>query len=117
MIINIHPSNLFGLPQIIIISPQIPMSAFLFVATVVATTLARTSANNKSSDSDRSVEGTIRYDLSVAHKACNYFGMDELVWNHISARHGSRWLITPGRRMWDAIEPSDIVSASDNCTA
>ena len=83
----------------------------------VTTALAFSLTRKTSNEDDDSVEASLRYTLSIAHKACNYYGMDELVWNHISARHESGWLITPGRMMWDAIEPSDIVPASDNCTA
>ncbi|GMI26080.1 hypothetical protein TeGR_g13942 [Tetraparma gracilis] len=43
--------------------------------------------------------------------------MDELVWNHISARFEDGWLITPGRMHWDEIKPADIIRASDNVTA
>lgn len=58
-----------------------------------------------------------RFDLAVAHRVSNLYGMDELVWNHISARHGSGWLITPGTMHWDEIGPSDIKMCSDNVTA
>ena len=43
--------------------------------------------------------------------------MDDLVWNHISARFESDYLITPGDLMWDMIEPEDLVRSSGNITA
>ena len=48
--------------------------------------------------------------------------MDDLTWNHISARvdgdgDGDNFLVTPGDRLWDDIEPKDLVLASDNVTA
>lgn len=48
----------------------------------------------------------------------NYFGMDDLNWNHISARSNDGGiLITPGDQLWDMIEPEDIVKDSENLTA
>ena len=54
-------------------------------------------------------------------------GLDMLVWNHISARvlcvdksnrtQASKFLITPGRMMWNRITPKDLVLESDNITA
>lgn len=43
--------------------------------------------------------------------------MDDLVWNHISARCGDKTLITPGGMLWDEITPESIVSSSGNVTA
>lgn len=50
-------------------------------------------------------------ELACAHWATNHFGMDDLNWNHISARSngGGGILITPGDRLWDMIEPAHIV--------
>ncbi|GMI06705.1 hypothetical protein TrVE_jg8086 [Triparma verrucosa] len=67
--------------------------------------------------SEKSEEDALRYDLAVAHAMCHEYGMDELVWNHISARYASGWLITPGKMHWDEIGPKDIMMASDNVTA
>ena len=62
-------------------------------------------------------EKILRYDLAVAHRLTAKYGMDMLVWNHISARHRSGCLITPGRKMWGAINPEDLVFSSSNVTA
>ena len=77
-------------------------------------------------------EASLRYDLAVAHRLVAKMGMDMLVWNHISARflcddnHSSkrsstdpplRFLITPGRKLWNRITPHDLVLESDNVTA
>ena len=53
----------------------------------------------------------LRADLACAHWATNHFGMDDLNWNHISARSNADGgiLITPGDRLWDMIEPAHIV--------
>ena len=60
----------------------------------------------------------LREDLAAAHWATNHFGMDDLVWNHISARcSDGTILITPGELLWDAVTPDKIVKQSDNSTA
>lgn len=60
----------------------------------------------------------LRKSLSVAHKMTAKLGMCELVWNHISARIGDDFLITPGNRLFADVEPEHLVKASDsvNCT-
>jgi len=65
----------------------------------------------------RKEELALRYDLAVAHRLTAMYGMDMLVWNHISARFRSGCLITPGRKMWSKINPSDLVFSSTNVTA
>jgi lactate dehydrogenase-like 2-hydroxyacid dehydrogenase/ribulose-5-phosphate 4-epimerase/fuculose-1-phosphate aldolase/SAM-dependent methyltransferase len=62
-------------------------------------------------------EKAIRYDLAVAHRLTAKYGMDMLVWNHISARFRNGCLVTPGRKMWSSINPSDLVYSSSNVTA
>jgi len=62
-------------------------------------------------------EKALRYDLAVAHRLTAKYGMDMLVWNHISARHRNGCLITPGRKMWGKITPDDLVYSSTNVTA
>jgi len=62
-------------------------------------------------------EKAIRYDLAVAHRLTAKYGMDMLVWNHISARFRTGCLITPGRKMWGQIKPEDLVYSSTNVTA
>ena len=60
----------------------------------------------------------LRRDLACAHWATNFFGMDDLNWNHISCRSNEGGiLITPGDRLWDMIEPEHIVKDSENLTA
>jgi phosphoglycerate dehydrogenase-like enzyme/ribulose-5-phosphate 4-epimerase/fuculose-1-phosphate aldolase/SAM-dependent methyltransferase len=63
-------------------------------------------------------EQRMRLELSDAYRITREFGMDELVWNHISVllSDGS-FLITPGNRMFDDIGPSDLVKSSGNVTA
>jgi ribulose-5-phosphate 4-epimerase/fuculose-1-phosphate aldolase len=63
-------------------------------------------------------EQRMRVELSDAYRITREFGMDELVWNHISVllSDGS-FLITPGSRMFDDIAPDDLVKSSGNITA
>jgi len=65
----------------------------------------------------RKQEMALRHDLAVAHRLTAKYGMDMLVWNHISARFRGSCLITPGRKMWSKINPSDLVFSSTNVTA
>ena len=62
-------------------------------------------------------EKALRYDLAIAHRLTAKYGMDMLVWNHISARFRTGCLITPGRKMWNKIVPEDLVYSSTNVTA
>lgn len=62
-------------------------------------------------------EKALRYDLAIAHRLTAKYGMDMLVWNHISARFRTGCLITPGRKMWNKIMPEDLVYSSTNVTA
>jgi ribulose-5-phosphate 4-epimerase/fuculose-1-phosphate aldolase len=63
-------------------------------------------------------EQRMRVELSEAYRITREFGMDELVWNHLSVllSDGS-FLITPGDRMFDDIGPQDLVKSSGNITA
>mmetsp|Transcript_24056 Transcript_24056/g.57321 ORF Transcript_24056/g.57321 Transcript_24056/m.57321 type:complete len:1177 (-) Transcript_24056:238-3768(-) len=63
-------------------------------------------------------EKRLRKDLSVAHIITRKYGMDELVWNHCSARlSDGAMLITPGALLFDEVRPEDICRATDNLTA
>jgi len=62
-------------------------------------------------------EKALRFDLAVAHRLIAKMGWDMLVWNHISARIGTKFLITPGRQIWNKIKPQDLLLESDNITA
>jgi len=63
-------------------------------------------------------EAALRAELAVAHRLTRDFGMDQLVWNHISARLADGGvLITPGRRMYSQIGPEDLLKNSNNVTA
>mmetsp|Transcript_143558 Transcript_143558/g.459151 ORF Transcript_143558/g.459151 Transcript_143558/m.459151 type:complete len:507 (-) Transcript_143558:48-1568(-) len=63
-------------------------------------------------------ETRLREELGVAHRLTSDFGMDQLVWNHISARLGDgAILITPGDRMYHEIGPADLLKSSGNVTA
>jgi ribulose-5-phosphate 4-epimerase/fuculose-1-phosphate aldolase len=63
-------------------------------------------------------EERLRVELSEAYRITREFGMDELVWNHISVQlMDGTYLITPGSRMFDDIGPQDLVKSSGNITA
>jgi len=63
-------------------------------------------------------EQRMRVELSEAHRITREFGMDELVWNHISVLlSDGNFLITPGSYMFDDIGPADLVKSSGNVTA
>lgn len=70
-----------------------------------------------SDEKRRKQEIALRHDLAVAHRLTAKYGMDMLVWNHISARFRTGCLITPGRKMWSKINPSDLTFSSTNVTA
>ena len=65
------------------------------------------------------VEASLRFDLAVAHRLTAHHGMDELIWNHISARHADSYLVTPGDKHFAMIAPGDLVRGDDgeNVTA
>jgi ribulose-5-phosphate 4-epimerase/fuculose-1-phosphate aldolase len=66
-------------------------------------------------------ESQIRHDLKIAHRLIARYGMDDLVWNHISARcldeqtadccelPSSSYLITPGGMHFSEIRAEDLV--------
>lgn len=63
-------------------------------------------------------EERARKELSECYRITREFGMDELVWNHISVLlSDGTYLITPGNRMFDDIAPQDLVKSSGNVTA
>mmetsp|Transcript_24064 Transcript_24064/g.47245 ORF Transcript_24064/g.47245 Transcript_24064/m.47245 type:complete len:546 (+) Transcript_24064:150-1787(+) len=63
-------------------------------------------------------EGKKRADLATAHNITRKFGMDELVWNHMSSRlQDGGFLITPGGLLFDEITPHDLHKSSTNITA
>lgn len=63
-------------------------------------------------------EQRMRKELSEAYQITREFGMDELVWNHLSVKlSDGSFLITPGGRMFDDIGPQDLVKSSGNVTA
>ncbi len=63
-------------------------------------------------------EQRLREELSDAHHLFKEMNMDELVWNHISAKlQDGSYLITPGAMMWDDIAPEHLKKNSDNITA
>lgn len=63
-------------------------------------------------------EQRMRVELSEAYAITREFGMDELVWNHISCKlSDGTFLVTPGNRMFDDIGPQDLVKSSGNITA
>eukprot|EP00750_Incisomonas_marina_P015968 INCI18822.1.p1 GENE.INCI18822.1~~INCI18822.1.p1 ORF type:complete len:418 (-),score=53.30 INCI18822.1:191-1321(-) len=100
---------------------------------------AGTSDSNPPAGADMEHQA-LRRDLAAAHWLTNHFRMDDLTWNHISARVPSRradantragksssggsgrgssveFLVTPGDRLWDDVKPQDLVLSSDNVTA
>jgi ribulose-5-phosphate 4-epimerase/fuculose-1-phosphate aldolase len=62
-------------------------------------------------------EQALRVELSEAHKELNRLRLDELNWNHVSAKFGSGLLITPGDSLWSSVEPETLLMNSENCTA
>jgi len=55
---------------------------------------------------------SIREDLAIAHQLTAKFGMDDIVWNHISARarHGSNdYYITPFPRLFDEVHADNLL--------
>lgn len=74
-------------------------------------------------------EARVREDLVAAHRLTRMFGMDDLVWNHISARRppptaprtpsggaADDYLITPFPYMYDEITADNLDSGSGNET-
>jgi ribulose-5-phosphate 4-epimerase/fuculose-1-phosphate aldolase len=59
------------------------------------------------------IEQALRRDLAIAHRLIAHNQQDELIWNHISARHHSwaqgKYLVTPGDTHFALIEPKDLV--------
>eukprot|EP00041_Stephanoeca_diplocostata_P008261 m.120623 g.120623 ORF g.120623 m.120623 type:complete len:268 (+) comp17245_c0_seq1:240-1043(+) len=49
-----------------------------------------------------------REDLMVAHRLTALYGLDELSWNHISARTSQGFLITPGNRHYLDVSENDF---------
>ena len=83
-------------------------------------TSSKKDANNSNKRSDQlcNEEDQMRKELSQAHAITREFGMDELVWNHISVLLSDKtFLITPGDRMYDDIGPNDLIKSSGNVTA
>lgn len=68
-------------------------------------------------DSEPTDVKAVRKSLSDAHKEFARRGLDELLWNHISAKIGEGWLITPGDRFWSHVAPETLVRSSANVTA
>merc|ERR1712007_232577 len=62
-------------------------------------------------------EEDARRELAIAHRATHAHGMSQLVWNHISHRIPGRddnaFLVTPGDRLFDAMEPHHFVLGSE----
>eukprot|EP00928_Gymnodinium_smaydae_P011996 TRINITY_DN14385_c0_g1_i5.p1 TRINITY_DN14385_c0_g1~~TRINITY_DN14385_c0_g1_i5.p1 ORF type:complete len:492 (+),score=112.45 TRINITY_DN14385_c0_g1_i5:51-1478(+) len=68
---------------------------------------------------ERKDEQALRIELAEAHNLIALYGMDQLVWNHISTRlpDGEGILITPGNMMYHEIKPEDLLRSSKNVTA
>lgn len=62
-------------------------------------------------------EWAIRKALSDAHKLLNKRGLDELIWNHLSAKCADKLLLTAGDVLWNLMEPETLLSNSNNETA
>lgn len=66
-------------------------------------------------------ESALRDELVDAHILSAHYGLDELVWNHISARvEGDDFLVTSGTEHFDEVTPASLVkssSANANITA
>jgi ribulose-5-phosphate 4-epimerase/fuculose-1-phosphate aldolase len=61
--------------------------------------------------------GALRTGLAKVHHELNKRGLDELVWNHCSAKVGDGMLVTPGNCLWDCLAPDDLLLQSENVTA
>jgi len=76
--------------------------------------------NTASATADFPDSAAVREDLAIAHQLPAKFGMDDLVWNHISARirpGADEYYITPFPRLFDEVHASDItVATSGNVT-
>lgn len=60
-------------------------------------------------------EAALREDLAAAHLLQVRYCLDDLVWNHISARcpwDPTHFLVTPGDKLFDEIEPDDLVTVA-----
>ena len=73
--------------------------------------LRRQFASIARTQSFASEEHQIRRELAIAHRLVAHYDMDELTWNHISARVGTdgNYLVTPGNKHFALIEPDDLV--------
>lgn len=57
----------------------------------------------------------IRRDLAAAHRLSHYYGYDDLIWNHISARTAQGFLVSPADKLFNEVGPDDLViSSKDN---
>lgn len=57
-------------------------------------------------------EARLREELAAAHLLQVRYSLDDLVWNHLSARcpwAPERFLVTPGNKLFDEIDPDDLV--------
>lgn len=59
----------------------------------------------------------LRKELASAHQEVVRRGWDQLIWNHISAKLDTGFLITPGDRMWAQINETCLKVSSANVTA
>lgn len=66
-----------------------------------------------------SAELQLRDDLAAAHRLMAAYGLDELIWNHLSARlpGWDDYLVTPGDQLWATVTPWNLVRGSANITA
>ena len=56
----------------------------------------------------------LREEMALAHRLTAHFGMDDLTWNHISARtEGDDFLVTPGGVMYQELLPADLVRGAE----
>jgi len=86
-----------------------------------ATRRVLSQAKPSAAPSESKVVRKLKRDLAAAHQLTAWYKMDDLVWNHISARipegEGDGYLITPGHMMYEEIQPEDILHSSENVTA
>jgi ribulose-5-phosphate 4-epimerase/fuculose-1-phosphate aldolase len=64
-----------------------------------------------------STADSLQVRLAKVHHELNRRGLDELVWNHCSAKVGDGMLVTPGNCLWDCLSPADLFLQSENVTA
>ena len=89
-------------------------SAFRSITLRTRQLLPRVAVGTTRTLSGSSSEENLRKDLATCHRLIAHSGLDELHWNHISARvagastEGVRYLVTPGDKHFACMQPEDL---------